>query len=444
MMKRMHRRKTPAGVAAALLLILAPSARATINATGSWSSTVTPVSPPVTFTCTIDMTQAGTTLTASSTCIGLPPQMTGTIDSSGGAFTLSGFEGSFCLNTVALSGTFASDGSDFTASAGCAVPAFPFPLNVAGSRCGNGVLDPGEVCDDGNQQDFDCCSSTCQSVAPEGSSCGFEQPCQSATCDATGICQIVPIDGPCDDFNQCTTNDTCVDGFCQGQPVTDGTSCDDFNPCSVGDSCQGGFCYPGAPLDCGPCSQCEYFQGCVAQPAFFCPSLSPGRSTLRLRDDPSDKKDVVAWQLDPAAGISIGDLGDPRSETSYQLCVFESDPFYFDRLLAGLEVPAGGSCNGKPCWIPKRNGYRYTDKAGTSDGVRSVRLEAGDGKQAELSVFAKGPGVGLAPLPATLPVTVQLQSSDGACWEADFLEARLNGPLELRARKSSPSGAFLD
>jgi cysteine-rich repeat protein len=32
---------------------------------------------------------------------------------------------------------------------------------VIGRRCGNGVLDPGEQCDDGNFTDGDCCPSTC-------------------------------------------------------------------------------------------------------------------------------------------------------------------------------------------------------------------------------------------------------------------------------------------
>jgi len=31
--------------------------------------------------------------------------------------------------------------------------------------CGNGVLDPGEACDDGNRSDGDCCSSTCEKLA---------------------------------------------------------------------------------------------------------------------------------------------------------------------------------------------------------------------------------------------------------------------------------------
>src|SRR5262249_34331215 len=160
----------------------------------------------------------------------------------------------------------------------------------------------------------DCCSATCDFMAPEGTSCGFQGQCSSQQCDASGTCQLVPLDGPCDDSNQCTTGDICIDGFCEGQSVSDGTSCDDFNQCTTGDACEDGFCF-GEPVDCGPCSQCDFFEGCVTQPAFFC-SPAPGRSTLRVRDDPRDKKDVVSWQLTPDAGISIGDLGDPRSDTS--------------------------------------------------------------------------------------------------------------------------------
>jgi cysteine-rich repeat protein len=34
-------------------------------------------------------------------------------------------------------------------------------VSVIGRRCGNGVLDPGEQCDDGNFADGDCCPSSC-------------------------------------------------------------------------------------------------------------------------------------------------------------------------------------------------------------------------------------------------------------------------------------------
>jgi cysteine-rich repeat protein len=448
----MDRRRLLAAIAAPLLLAAgAPAAVASIDASGSWAATITTTPPIGPLSCTLFMTQSGSALSASANCPFISSlQLTGTIDSSTGAFTLSGFEGSFCDNTVTFSGTVAPDGRTFTGVTECAVPVFPYPVDVAGSRCGNGVLDPGEVCDDGNQSNGDCCSATCDSIAPEGTSCGFAGECLAQQCNGSGACQFVTLEGPCDDFNDCTTNDTCTDGSCQGQPVADGSSCDDFDPCTTGDACTDGYC-SGQPVDCGPCRECDFDGSCIAQqPESFCSSVPPGRSTLRVRDDPTDKKDVVSWRLQPDAGISIGDLGDPRSFTSYQVCVFDdvfaSDPYFiFGNLLAGVGVPAGGTCGDKPCWTPKRNGYRYTDKSGASDGVRSLDLEAGNGKSASVSIFAKGPSVGIAPLPAELPVVVQLQSSDGLCWQANFPQAQLNGPLELRARiPSSPSGAFVE
>jgi cysteine-rich repeat protein len=450
--KRTDRRNLLVGILAPLLLgALAPAALAGVDASGPWGATITTSPPPISFSCTFLMAQAGAALSASVSCptIAISLRLTGTIDSTTGAFTLSGFEPTFCDNTVTFSGTVAQDARTFTAVAECPVSSFPYPVDVAGSRCGNGVLDPGEVCDDGNQLNGDCCSATCDAAAPEGTICGFAGPCGAQECNASGTCQFVTFEGTCDDSNDCTTNDTCTDGFCQGQPVADGTTCDDFNQCTTSDVCTDGFC-SGQPVECGPCQECDFFEGCIAEePAFFCSSVPPGRSTLRVRDDPTDKKDVVSWRLQPDAGISIGDFGDPRSFTSYQLCVFDnvfgSNPFLFGDLLAGVKVPAGGTCGSKPCWTPKRNGYSYTDKSGASDGVRSLDLEAGDSKSAALSIFAKGPSVGIAPLPAELPVVVQLQSSDGFCWQADFADARLNGPLELQARiAGSPSGAFVD
>lgn len=53
--------------------------------------------------------------------------------------------------------------------------------------CGDGTLDPGEQCDDGNATSGDCCSGTC----------GFEA-------------------GACDDHDGCTTGDVCSNGACAG------------------------------------------------------------------------------------------------------------------------------------------------------------------------------------------------------------------------------------
>ena len=184
--------------------------------------------------------------------------------------------------------------------------------------CGNGTLDAGEECDDGNRADGDCCSSSCTVVAA-GTACDDGNLCtHSDTCDGSGSCvgadPVVcssasgqcgtagscdpatgacvggpaPAGTPCDDGDLCTQSDTCdgngscvgadpvvctgggsgqcagpgtcdpATGACVGNAVPDGTPCDDGDTCTVGDSCQGGTCAPGAlqPAACLSSFEC--------------------------------------------------------------------------------------------------------------------------------------------------------------------------------------------
>jgi cysteine-rich repeat protein len=57
-------------------------------------------------------------------------------------------------------------------------------LRVPG--CGDGILDGGEQCDDGNTADGDCCDSACQFEAA-ASDCG-DGLCEAGTCDGAGSC----------------------------------------------------------------------------------------------------------------------------------------------------------------------------------------------------------------------------------------------------------------
>src|SRR5262249_27678621 len=41
---------------------------------------------------------------------------------------------------------------------------------IVGACCGDGVIEPGEQCDDGNTDNGDCCSATCQ-FEPAGTTC---------------------------------------------------------------------------------------------------------------------------------------------------------------------------------------------------------------------------------------------------------------------------------
>jgi cysteine-rich repeat protein len=105
-----------------------------------------------------------------------------------------------------------------------------FSIDSTNFECGNGTLDPGEECDDGNVAKGDCCSPTCQ-LEQDGTSC--------------------------DDGNVCTKTDTCVAGRCVGQA---GIACLAPDECHVG-LCNpaSGACTIGVEPDGKPCSDgtCE-------------------------------------------------------------------------------------------------------------------------------------------------------------------------------------------
>jgi hypothetical protein len=106
---------------------------------------------------------------------------------------------------------------------------------VACPLCGNGVVNPDEQCDDGNNADGDCCSATC-SKEPNGN--------------------------PCSDGDPCTLGDTCVAGACVGTPpcgdgVVDAACGED---CDLPDD---GAC-PGL---CKPDCTCAAMPTCDADPS---------------------------------------------------------------------------------------------------------------------------------------------------------------------------------
>ncbi len=126
-----------------------------------------------------------------------------------------------------------------------------YPKSVTGPVpvCGDGQLDTGEDCDDGNTQPGDCCSAIC-TYEVVGSFCDDGNACTSGeTCNGAGSC--TGGDGIiCNDGNVCT-NDSCNPST--GCVFSNNTaSCSDGNPCTSGDVCSGGTCTSGPPVpNCG-------------------------------------------------------------------------------------------------------------------------------------------------------------------------------------------------
>ncbi|HEY8205969.1 MAG TPA: proprotein convertase P-domain-containing protein [Myxococcaceae bacterium] len=163
--------------------------------------------------------------------------------------------------------------------------------------CGNGILEPGEQCDDGAATGGpgNCCTAgTCQFGAttvtcrPAAGACDAVETCtgSSSVCPADGQ---LPNGASCNDGNGCSVGDTCQNGTCtSGTPVIcapsdqchvagtcnpatglcsnpaapNGTTCTDGSACTVGDTCQNGTCAGGTAVTCAPLDQCHVAGTC--------------------------------------------------------------------------------------------------------------------------------------------------------------------------------------
>jgi cysteine-rich repeat protein len=145
------------------------------------------------------------------------------------------------------------------------------PLLVGCPVCGNGDLDGGESCEDGNTEDGDGCSADCQDEAcvaqtpgypdvplcDDGDGCTTDT-CASSTCEhvescddgidctadscsAQNECVHVPQDSSCSDDNDCTT-DVCSLGARDCVHVNNSANCDDGLACTDTDHCTNGLC----------------------------------------------------------------------------------------------------------------------------------------------------------------------------------------------------------
>ncbi|MBI5607978.1 MAG: hypothetical protein HY902_03765 [Deltaproteobacteria bacterium] len=137
----------------------------------------------------------------------------------------------------------------------------------------------GADCDDGNACTYNelCSNGAC--VGGLMLTCSDGEDCTSDGCDPASGCLHQPMDGPCDDGDQCNGADLCAGGACVGGDAIDCDdanpcttdlcmptvgcvhksspgACEDGDPCSSGDQCVAGACLSGGPTICGDGSAC--------------------------------------------------------------------------------------------------------------------------------------------------------------------------------------------
>jgi hypothetical protein len=92
--------------------------------------------------------------------------------------------------------------------------------------------------------------------------------------------------------------------------------------------------------------------------------VTPGRSQLKMKDRSPDTKDQLKWQWKKGAATTLAELGDPIAADPYALCVYDANG-----LRLSMNVPAGGICDGHPCW--KANTKGFTTSARTAPRAAS-------------------------------------------------------------------------
>ena len=266
-----------------------------------------------------------------------------------------------------------------------------------GPPCGDGKLDPGEDCDDGNTVDGDCCSANC-TAEPDG--------------------------GACDDGEACTT-DHCASGACVGMPVRDGTACDDGSQCTV-DACRAGACV-GTPAPSVSCKRPTL----PLKAELLLKSTVPDTTRTPNANNPPGKDDQLSWTWTKGQSTTLTELGGPMTSDDYELCVYGPGP----SLLFSGHVPAGGTCGKVPCWKAMTGkGYSYTDKKRLPDGMEKLDLAAGAPGEAKISMKGKGVNLNMPALgDLALPIEVQLRGA-GECWAATYSTAIANTPEQFKAK----------
>ena len=228
--------------------------------------------------------------------------------------------------------------------------------------------------------------------------------CAAMQCEAaTGLCVITAINeaGACDDGDACTVSDACTEGTCLGEArdcptpnscheatcdsqtgcgyvPLNGTSCDDGNDCTLSDACVQGVCVGGNPicqceqdLDCVPHEDGNLCNGTLRCDLLTFPYGCVLDTTSIVSCDPAPVADCGFRQCDPLTGLcdllainetgacDDGDICTLDDHCAQTLCVGTEDlcdddqDCTLDSCVAETgctHAPTSGACDdGDPC-----------------------------------------------------------------------------------------------
>ena len=242
--------------------------------------------------------------------------------------------------------------------------------------CGNGALQAGEACDDGNRSAGDCCSPSCTFEAAGDPCAEDSQRCTLDVCDGAGACSH-PVSALCFALGQACDEDLdCESGHC-----VDDVCCDDV--CGGGESaCQACSVARGAASDgecvalaegtpCraadGACDQAEVCDGVNGA----CPDDGPAEEGTACDDD------------DPCTQDGCDGEGRCRATPIAGCCVEDGDCDDRDPCTRDACAEAGGACTHEPEAECCEDGERCGEPMAGRGGGGSGAVGAGDGGAAD-------------------------------------------------------------
>lgn len=213
-------------------------------------------------------------------------------------------------------------------------------LDAHGAMCGDGHLDPGESCDDGNAIDTDQCTNTCRRAA----FCGDGNTDEGETCDdgnnssgdgCSGNCQSDETCG--NDVRDIGTGEVCDDG---NMMSSDGCSEDCFDQ----ELCANDMIDTGENCDDGNITRWDGCGGdCLVEQSFVW-------ETIEIADEATGCDFSGDGVLDNAFGVAIGTAGGLLN-SQLEMAVHNGDMLIGVSLMDILDTSLANDDNMSTAWL---------------------------------------------------------------------------------------------
>jgi cysteine-rich repeat protein len=253
--------------------------------------------------------------------------------------------------------------------------------------CGNGVIEIGEDCDDGNVLPGDCCSVVC-TLIEVGAICREAK----SECDLVEVCD--GVSGLCPTDSGTPDNDG--DGFCDAIDVCpwvpDPEQLDrDFD--GVGDACD-------------PCTNLTGAEITTARLRVRKLDFAPGEQRIKMKG---------TFEIAPAPAF------DPLAN-GMRFVLFSAGLAILDITVPGGAFDPTAEPEAQRGWLHRGLGFEYADKAATVAGIQRIAARPAGG-ELSVTVYGKG-GAYAAPEGSELVMTfiANPASPEGQCADAIFTE----------------------